>query len=94
MANPAGSDLDHPYVRTFASCVADVTGEEPAVWPTRTASDIRYPLLYAGAPTVGFGPRAGNFGGPNERLDIDDFLRATQALALLVVRWCGVVPAE
>jgi acetylornithine deacetylase/succinyl-diaminopimelate desuccinylase-like protein len=89
MANAAGSDIDGPYVRAFTDCVAAVTGKAPTVWPAHTASDIRYPLLYANAATVGFGPRAGNFGGPDEWLDIDDFLRATTVLTILTARWCG-----
>ena len=52
------------------------------------------PILYANAPTVGFGPRAGNFGGPDEWLDVDDFLRAVKTLALLIVRWCGTASAS
>ena len=94
MANPAGSDAEGAFVRTFVGCVEGVTGETPALWPAHTASDIRYPILYANASTVGFGPRAGNFGGPDEWLDVDDFLRAVKALALLIVRWCGTAPAS
>lgn len=93
MANPAGSPLDGPFLRTFVGCLERVTGATPALWPAHTASDIRYPLLYADAPTVGFGPRAGRFGGPDEWLDVDDFLRTVEALALLIVRWCGTAPA-
>lgn len=92
MANPAGSPLDGPFIRTFVGCLERVTGATPALWPAHTASDIRYPLLYADAPTVGFGPRAGRFGGPDEWLDVDDFLRMVEALALLIVRWCGTAP--
>jgi acetylornithine deacetylase len=93
MANPAGGAVDGPFVRSFVGCLERVTGATPAVWPAHTASDIRYPLLYADAPTVGFGPRAGRFGGPDEWLDVEDFLRMVQALALLIVRWCGTAPA-
>ena len=93
MANPAASDAEGAFVRTFVGCVEGVTGERTALWPAHTASDIRYPILYANAPTVGFGPRAGNFGGPDEWLDVEDFLRAVKTLALLIVRWCGTAPA-
>lgn len=90
MANPGDTDPDGDFARTFVSCLETTTGQTPRVWPAHTASDIRYPILYANAPTVGFGPRAGNFGGPDEWLDVDDFLRAVQCLALLIIRWCGV----
>jgi acetylornithine deacetylase/succinyl-diaminopimelate desuccinylase-like protein len=76
----------------FVECVEAVTGQAPVMWPAHTSSDIRYPMLYANAPTVGFGPRAGNFGGPDEWLDIDNFLRAVKSLALLIIRWCDVTP--
>ena len=83
MANPAETAPNDPFVRTFVSCVEEITGKTPTIWPAHIASDIRYPLLYAHAPTVGFGPRAGNFGGPDEWLDVDDFARAVQSLMLL-----------
>ena len=92
MANPAETDPNDAFARTFVSCIEQTTGKTPAVWPAHTSSDIRYPLLYADAPTVGFGPRAGNFGGPDEWLDVDDFARALRSLTLLIARWCGLVP--
>ncbi len=92
MATPADTDPDDPFVQTFVSCIEETTGKRPTVWPAHTSSDIRYPLLYADAPTVGFGPRAGNFGGPDEWLDVEDFWRAVQSLTLLIARWCGLVP--
>ena len=78
----------------LSRCIEETTRKTPAVWPAHTASDIRYPLLYAHAPTVGFGPRAGNFGGPDEWLDVDDFARAVQSLMLLIARWCDLVPVS
>jgi acetylornithine deacetylase/succinyl-diaminopimelate desuccinylase-like protein len=92
MAHPAANPADDELTTLFAACVEEVTGHLPAMWPAHTSSDIRYPMLYANAPTVGFGPRAGNIGGPNEWLDIDDFLRAVTVLALLTARWCGTTP--
>jgi acetylornithine deacetylase len=94
MANPGETDPNAPFARTFVSCVEATTGQTPAIWPAHTASDIRFPLLYANAPTVGFGPRAGNFGGPDEWLDVDDFGKAVQTLTLLIARWCGLVGPE
>lgn len=94
MAHPAANPQDDQFTEVFASCVAAVTGHTPTMWPAHTSSDIRYPMLYANAPTIGFGPRAGNFGGPNEWLDVDDFMRAIKSLALLISRWCGTVPAH
>lgn len=94
MATPAETEPNGPFARTFVSCIETITGQTPVVWPAHIASDIRFPLLYANAPTVGFGPRAGNFGGPDEWLDVDDFSRAIASLTLLIARWCGVVPAR
>lgn len=92
MAHPAANPQDDQFTEVFASCVAAVTGHTPTMWPAHTSSDIRYPMLYANAPTIGFGPRAGNFGGPNEWLDVDDFMHAGKSLALLIARWCGTAP--
>lgn len=94
MANPGETDPNGAFARTFVACIEATTGQTPAVWPAHTASDIRFPLIYANAPTVGFGPRAGNFGGPDEWLDVEDFSRAVASLSLLIARWCGVVPVS
>jgi acetylornithine deacetylase len=94
MASPGETDPDDVFTRTFTGCIESTTGQAPVVWPGHTASDIRYPLVYTHAPTVGFGPRAGNLGGPDEWLDVDDFMRAVQSLTLLISRWCGLIATD
>jgi acetylornithine deacetylase len=92
MASPGETNPEDPFLRCFVACIEETTGRSPSIWPAHTASDIRYPLVYAASPTIGFGPRAGNIGGPDEWLDVDDFTRAVKSLALLIARWCGLVP--
>jgi acetylornithine deacetylase len=89
-ATPAETALSSPFVVEFVGAVADASGRPPRSWPCHTASDIRFPAAYSGSPTVGFGPRGGGFGGPDEWLDLTEFQQAITALALLMVRWCGV----
>jgi len=84
---------DHPLYRTVSEAVTQVTGQEPHVNVLHSASDIRNPILHKGIPTVGLGSLAGDLsqtGGHDEWVDVDDYIRAVQAIALTVLDWCGV----
>lgn len=84
---------EHPLYRSVSRAISAATGAAPHVNPLHSASDIRNPLLHRGIPTVGFGSLAGDLthsGGHDEWVDLDDFLRAVQALGLTIVDWCGV----
>lgn len=83
----------HPLYQSVSRAIGRVTGSAPAVNPLHSASDIRNPLLHRGIPTVGFGSLAGDLthsGGHDEWVDLDDFVRAVQALGLIIIDWCGV----
>lgn len=93
-ANPCETDMASPLIENFVECVRLTNGQEPVAWPAHTASDIRFPLIYSSAPTIGFGPLGGGFGGPDEWLDLGEFQEAITALSLLMMRWCGVVDSN
>jgi acetylornithine deacetylase len=82
---------DHPLYRTVSEAVTRVTGREPHVNVLHSASDIRNPILHKGIPTVGLGSLAGDLsqtGGHDEWVDIADYIRAIEAVALVVLDWC------
>ncbi len=86
-SNPAEIPPSHPLVAATTRGIAAETGTEPGLYPAHVASDIRFPIRCLGAPTVGFGARAGNFYGPNEWVDAEDMHRATRVIIRVVSAW-------
>ena len=88
----AETPVESPLYRTVAGAVRRVTGQEPAVNPLHTASDIRNPILQAGIPTVGLGPLGGNLtqnGLTDEWVDVTDYRHAVAAVAAIIAEWTG-----
>jgi acetylornithine deacetylase len=82
--------VEHPLYRTVSSAIREVTGKEPFVNPLHSASDIRNPILFAGIPTVGYGPLGGDLtqnGSHDEWVDESDFIRAIQITARAILDW-------
>jgi acetylornithine deacetylase len=85
-------DLDDPLPRLVRASVREETGVEPAINALHAASDIGHPILFAGIPTVGLGPRAGDLtqaGGADEWVDVDDLARTVMVLERIITTWCG-----
>jgi acetylornithine deacetylase len=92
LAGVRGAEVapDHPLSRAVAAAIGVVTGREPGVNALHAGSDIGHPILYAGIPTVGFGPRAGDLtqaGGHDEWVDSSEYLQAVAVTARLVAEW-------
>ena len=81
VADSAAAPEDTPAVQTAVQSIDCVTGRPPEFYYGHTASDIRYPMQYWDAPTVGFGPRAGAMGEPDEWVDREEYLETVSALA-------------
>ena len=60
---------------------------------TPAATDARYFGLYAGIPTLIYGPTCRNAHGFDEAVNLESVRKTTQALALFVADWCGLEPA-
>ncbi|WP_326821141.1 ArgE/DapE family deacylase [Streptosporangium sp. NBC_01756] len=83
---PAG----HELLGQVAAAVADVSGIRPAETAAPYGSDLR---LYAagGIPALHYGPGDVRFAhAPREQVDLRELRDVTRALALLVLRRCGV----
>jgi acetylornithine deacetylase len=88
---PAGIPPEHPLFETTSQAIAAVTGRPPEPYAGHAASDIRIPILYAGIPAVGYGPRCTEIaaaGGVDESIEIVEFLDTVTATALLLATWC------
>ena len=83
-SNPAEIPSDHPIVAATTEAIVTETGTTPTVYPAHVASDIRFPIRYLDAATVGPGTLAGAFYGPTEWVDAEDMHRATRVIVRIV----------
>ncbi len=80
----------HPLLDWVQTAAADITGAIPPERAAAYGSDLR---LYAaeGIPTVHFGPGNVRLAHTSrEQVEISDLIRTAQAVALLILRTCGV----
>lgn len=71
-ANPAVT-TDAGFIQLVKDCVKSVTRENVSEYGWHAASDIRFPLLHLGIPTVGLGCIAGGFYGGEEWVEKQSF---------------------
>lgn len=80
----------HPLLGWVQSAAAEISGRTPSEAAAAYGSDLR---LYAAAdiPTVHFGPGDGQLAhSSREQVEISDLMSVARAMALLVLRTCGV----
>ncbi|MEV4245167.1 ArgE/DapE family deacylase [Streptosporangium canum] len=83
---PAG----HELLDQVAAAVADVTGTRPAESAAPYGSDLRL-YVAGGIPALHYGPGDVRLAhAPREQVDLRELRDVTRALALLVLRRCGV----
>ena len=89
-ADCAEIKADHPFVTTFQQGVRDAAlNAQLAGFGAH--SDIGLPSTLGQTPTVNFGPGDPAMSHqPNEHVSIADLVDCTKAIALTLVRWCGV----
>lgn len=91
-ANPATLDWNAPWCRHVRRSIEAVTSETCNPYAAHLASDLRFPLRMSGLPTVGFGPIAGNFYGPDEWVSRRSMVQALAATILAVTGQSSVPP--
>lgn len=85
---PADTPADHPGVQAIVESL-DALGLPVEIGGFLAVTDIAW-FAQAGIPAVIFGP-AGGLGahGADERVEIDQLVTGTKALALAIIAWCG-----
>ncbi len=84
-----GSDAQ----QMLETCHAAVAGQVlPHVSSTGT-TDARVFGLYAGIPSLVYGPWAENIHAFDERVSLESMRRVTKTIALFVAQWCGTEAA-
>ena len=88
---PADFDPDSEPVRRLADAVRDASGREPVMGGRGGITDAGW-FHRAGVPAVVFGPGDVNYAHRiDERVHLDDVVNHCKAIALFLVRHCGVV---
>jgi acetylornithine deacetylase len=85
---PSDVPPSHPVVEAMEASAREV-GIEPALRGFGAATDLAW-YAERGIPGLIFGPgRIEECHVPNEYIETADLLRAAQAYALFITRWCG-----
>lgn len=85
-------DQSHPAIPALEDSHRQVTGETLDRLAFTATTDARFFGLYAGIPGLVYGPRAESIHGYDKRVEIESIRRNTQAIALFIAEWCGLVP--
>jgi acetylornithine deacetylase len=83
------TDRNDPLVTGLAAAAEAVRGVRPQV-VGGGGSDLRIPLLYAGSPSVLFGPAGGSIHSTDEYVEIDSLMEVAQILGKFILDWCEV----
>ena len=89
--DPAALDPDDPFVMALRRASVAALGREPQV-TGGGGSDLRLPLVYAGCPTVLWGPAGGPIHSVDEWVDIEQMVEMLRVCLAAALEWCG--PAE
>ena len=86
---PRGTECE----ATLARCHTAVTGEALKDNACTGTTDARFFGLYAGIPSMVYGPHAENIHAFDERVNLESVRRVTKTVALFIADWCGVEAA-
>lgn len=86
-----GAEVDEkePIVQVGLGTLRDL-GLEPELTGYGSLTDAIHLINYAGIPTISIGPNRQPAHMANECVEIDELVNTAKAIALVVMRWCGV----
>jgi acetylornithine deacetylase len=83
-------ETHHPLVEEMSTAIGDVERRRPVLGAAPYGSDLRLYSGMGGIPSLHYGPGDVRFAhAPREQVLIDELVRCTRSLALLVARRCG-----
>ena len=87
-----GAEIDEsePVVQIGLEVLGDL-GFEPSLLGYGTLSDAIHLINYARVPTISIGPSIQPAHMANEYVEMEELQSVTKALALTIMRWCGVI---
>jgi acetylornithine deacetylase len=78
-----------PIVQTGVEALRDL-GLEPALIGYGSLTDAIHLINFAGIPTISIGPSARTAHMADEYVEVEELADTAKAIALCVMRWCGV----
>jgi acetylornithine deacetylase len=91
-AEPWQEDERHPFLTTLQSAGEEILGRPIETFSRTSGVDSRFPH-YFGFPGVCWGHRGDNNHGVDEWTDLESVVQSTKVLAVMLMKWCGTVPA-
>ncbi|HKX17286.1 MAG TPA: ArgE/DapE family deacylase [bacterium] len=91
-AEPWQEDPRQQFITTLAETGREVLGHPIETFSRTSGVDSRFPH-YFGFPGVCWGHRGDNNHGVDEWTDLDSVMQSTKVIALMIMKWCGVVAA-
>lgn len=88
-ASTSKVEPDHPLVGAASEAISEIVGKKPQIIGKAVASDVRFPVVYGGIPTISIGPLGGGPHAADEWIDLESFHQYIKASTLLAMRWCG-----
>jgi acetylornithine deacetylase len=88
-ANPGVISEDENIVQTVKESIKEVGNYNIKLFPYHQGSALRFPIIYDQLPTVGFGPKGGNFCAPNEWISEEEYINTIRILVNTIIKWCG-----
>ena len=88
---PGRTEMSAEILTTMRRAHSAVSDHCQQTWAAPYGSDLRLMTGIGGVPTVHYGPGdAALAHGPREKVDIDEVLTTTRALALAAIQHCGL----
>jgi acetylornithine deacetylase len=86
-----GAEIEEsePIVQIGLEALGDL-GFDPALRGYGTLTDAIHLINYSGIPTISIGPSIRSAHMADEYVEIGELVDTTKALALAIMRWCGV----
>jgi len=88
-AEPAVANRNGPLLRLLKSCHQRVFQKPLSLWPFTGSTDQRFFTNQVQAEAIAYGPSGEGFHGTEERVLIPSVRQTAEALALLILDWCG-----
>jgi acetylornithine deacetylase len=90
MADGCTFPADQPISREIAAAHRAVTGAALPLAAATGLTDARHYRLYQSTQATCYGTDSSNIHGIDESVGLESLHAATQAIALVIARWCGV----